>query len=163
MSELIFFYVANILTLGGAITVVIAKNIVYAALGLFVSLIGVAGLFLMGLAQFLALAQILVYGGAIVIVILFALMLTKIEDFRELRDQTHRQIAILASVFILVLLAASILLTEIRTTQPSEISIEKIGEMLFYQWAIPFEVASIILLIALIGAIVMVRVGQTDD
>ena len=69
MSELIFFYVANILTLGGAITVVIAKNIVYAALGLFVSLIGVAGLFLMGLAQFLALAQILVYGGAIVIVI----------------------------------------------------------------------------------------------
>ena len=163
MSELIFFYVANILTLGGAITVVIAKNIVYAALGLFVSLIGVAGLFLMGLAQFLALAQILVYGGAIVIVILFALMLTEIEDFRELRDQTHRPIAILASVFIFVLLAASILLTEIRTTQPSEISIEKIGEMLFNQWAIPFEVASIILLIALIGAIVMVRVGQTDD
>ena len=163
MSELIFFYVANILTLGGAITVVIAKNIVYAALGLFVSLIGVAGLFLMGLAQFLALAQILVYGGAIVIGILFALMLTKIEDFRELRDQTHRPIAILASVFIFVLLAASILLTEIRTTQPSEISIEKIGEMLFNQWAIPFEVASIILLIALIGAIVMVRVGQTDD
>ena len=163
MSELIFFYVANILTLGGAITVVIAKNIIYAALGLFVSLIGVAGLFLMGLAQFLALAQILVYGGAIVIVILFALMLTKIEDFRELRAQTHRPIAILASVFIFVLLAASILLTEIRTTQPSEISIEKIGEMLFNQWAIPFEVASIILLIALIGAIVMVRVGQTDD
>ena len=163
MSELIFFYVANILTLGGAITVVIAKNIVYAALGLFVSLIGVAGLFLMGLAQFLALAQILVYGGAIVIVILFALMLTKIEDFRELREQTPRPIAILASVFIFVLLAASILLTEIRTTQPSEISIEKIGEMLFNQWAIPFEVASIILLIALIGAIVMVRVGQTDD
>ena len=163
MSELIFFYVANILTLGGALTVVIAKNIVYAALGLFVSLLGVAGLFLLGLAQFLALAQILVYGGAIVIVILFALMLTKIEDFRELRDQTHRPIAFLASTFIFTLLTASILLTEVRTAPASEISIEKIGEMLFNQWAIPFEVASIILLVALIGAIVMVRVGQIND
>ena len=101
--------------------------------------------------------------GEIVIVILFALMLTKIEDFREIRDQTHRPIAFLASACIFILLTASILLTEVRTTQASEISIEKIGEVLFNQWAIPFEVASIILLVALIGAIVMVRVGQTND
>ena len=90
-------------------------------------------------------------------------MLTKIEDFREIRDQTHRPIAFLVSTCIFILLTASILLTEVRTTQASEISIEKIGEVLFNQWAIPFEVASIILLVALIGAIVMVRVGQTND
>ena len=65
------------------------RNIVHAAFALLVAMVGVAGVFLLMFAEFLALVQILIYGGAIVIVILFALMLTRIQDFEHLTD--HRQ------------------------------------------------------------------------
>ena len=82
--SIIFFYAAATLTLGGGLGVVMARNIVYAALALLVSLMGVSGIFLLAFAEFLALVQILIYGGAVIIVILFALMLTRIEDFGQL-------------------------------------------------------------------------------
>ena len=68
---------------------VLTRNIVYAAFALLVALLGVAGIFLLAFAEFLALVQVLIYGGAIVSVVLFALMLTRIEDFQHLsRQQT---------------------------------------------------------------------------
>ena len=72
--SIIFFYAAATLTLGGGLGVVMARNIVYAALALLVSLMGVSGIFLLAFAEFLALVQILIYGGAVIIVILLALM-----------------------------------------------------------------------------------------
>ena len=98
--SLVLFYVVAALTLGGALGVVMTRNIVYAAFALLASLIGVAGIFLLAFAEFLALVQVLIYGGAIVIVILFALMLTRIEDFEHLTD--HRQWPVAAIVAIAV-------------------------------------------------------------
>ena len=83
-GSLILFYIAATLVILGGIGVVITKNIVYAAFSLLVSMIGIAGVFLLAFAEFLALVQILIYGGAVVIVILFALMLTRIEDFLDM-------------------------------------------------------------------------------
>ena len=80
----VLFYLAAALTIGGGLVVVMTRNIVYAALALLVSLMGVAGVFLLAFAEFLALVQVLIYGGAIIIVFLFALMLTRIEDFARL-------------------------------------------------------------------------------
>ena len=74
---LAFFYIAGAVTLFGAIGVVVTRNVVYAALFLLVSLAGVAGTFVLLYAEFLALVQVLIYGGAIIIVILFGLMLTR--------------------------------------------------------------------------------------
>ena len=162
--SLVFFYIAGALTLGGALGVVLTRNIVYAAFALLVALTGVAGLFLLAFAEFLALVQILIYGGAIVIVILFALMLTRLQDFEHLSDNRQWPIAAIVATAVFGLLAAAILTTNVRTLvgadgQPPRqgVAFETLGDTLFVQWAVPFEVASLVLLVALIGAVILVR------
>ena len=162
-GSLIFFYTAATLVILGGIGVVITKNIVYAAFSLLVSMIGIAGVFLLAFAEFLALVQILIYGGAVVIVILFALMLTRIEDFRDVSDSRNRPLALLVSLILFAVLVASLIQTPTSTGDRSHISMVELGESLFTDWAIPFEVASLVLLVALIGAIVIVRRDTTDE
>ena len=162
-ASLVLFYVAGALTLGGALAVVLTRNIVYAAFALLASLMGVAGVFLIAFAEFLALVQVLIYGGAIVIVILFSLMLTRIEDFRVLSDNRQWPFAALAALGVFALLAAAIVGTSVRTVERRSVDFETLGETLFVQWAVPFEVASLVLLVALIGAIVLVRTSGGRD
>ena len=158
-TSLVLFYLAGAITLGGALGVVMTRNIVYAAFSLLVSLLGVAGLFLLAFAGFLALVQVLVYGGAIVVVILFTLMLTRQEDFEHLADDAQTPAAVAAAFAIFGLLAASVLMTTVRTTDRQGADFADLGRTLFGDWAVPLEVASLVLLVALIGAVVMVRVG----
>ena len=162
-ASLVLFYVAGALTLGGALAVVLTRNIVYAAFALLASLMGVAGVFLIAFAEFLALVQVLIYGGAIVIVILFSLMLTRIEDFRVLSDNRQWPFAALAALGVFAILAAAIVGTSVRTVERRSVDFETLGETLFVQWAVPFEVASLVLLVALIGAIVLVRTSGGRD
>ena len=145
-GSLILFYTAATLVILGGIGVVITKNIVYAAFSLLVSMIGIAGVFLLAFAEFLALVQILIYGGAVVIVILFALMLTRIEDFRDLSDSRNRPLALLVSLILFAVLVVSLIQTPTSTGDRSHISMVELGESLFTDWAIPFEVASLVLL-----------------
>ena len=161
--SLVLFYVAAALTLGGGLGVVMTRNIVYAAFALLASLMGVAGIFLLMFAEFLALVQVLIYGGAIVIVILFALMLTRIQDFQHLSDNRQWPIAALVALAIFGLLTASIVGTSVRTTERQGVAFETLGDTLFAQWAVPFEVASLVLLVTLIGAIVLVRSSGGRD
>ncbi len=163
MASLVFFYIAAALVLGGAVGVVITRNIVHAAFGLLFSLFGIAALFLLTFAQFLALVQVLIYGGAVVIVIIFALMLTRLEDFRKLSDHKGWPVGAVAALAVFGLLIAAILRTSVNTAPREGVSFTVMGESLFRDWAVPFEVASLILLIALIGAVVMVRRSDSDD
>ena len=160
---LVLFYVAGALTLAGALVVVMSRNIVYAAFGLLASMVGVAGLFLIAFAEFLALAQLLIYGGAVVIVILFALMLTRIEDFESLSDHPQWPIAALVAIAVFGVIAAAIAATAAPDTERAGISFAALGSSLFTDWAVAFEVASLVLLVALIGAIVMVRSARGRD
>ena len=162
-GSLVLFYVAGALTLGGALGVVMTRNIVYAALALLMALMGVAGVFLLAFAEFLALVQVLIYGGAIVVVILFALMLTRIEDFQDLSDNRQWPIAAVVAMTVFGLLVAVIATTGVRTTERQGVDLEVLGDSLFAQWAVPFEVASLVLLVALIGSIVLVRVSGGRD
>ena len=162
-ASLVLFYVAGAITLGGALVVVMSRNIVYAAFGLLASMVGVAGLFLIALAEFLALAQLLIYGGAVVIVILFALMLTRIEDFENLSDHPQWHIAAIVAIAVFGVIAATIVGTATPDTEPVSLSFTALGSSLFTEWAIAFEVASLILLVALIGAVVMVRSSGGRD
>ena len=155
--SLVLFYVAGALTLGGALVVVLSRNIVYAAFGLLASMVGVAGIFLLAFAEFLALAQLLIYGGAVVIVILFALMLTRIEDFESLSDHPQWHIAAIVAIAVFGVIAAAIAATATPETERVSLSFTALGTALFTDWAVAFEVASLVLLVALIGAIVMVR------
>ena len=101
--------------------------------------------------------QVLIYGGAIVIVILFALMLTRIEDFEHLTDHRQWPVAAIVAIAVFGVIAATIVTTTVRTTERQGISFEALGDSLFTQWAVPFEVASLVLLVALIGSVVLVR------
>jgi NADH-quinone oxidoreductase subunit J len=164
-ASLVMFYIAGVVTLGGALGVVMTRNIVYAALGLLASLIGVAGLFLLAFAEFLALVQVLIYGGAIVVVLLFTLMLTRIEDFENLSDNVQWPLAAVVGATVFGILAASVMLTSVRTVPREQGVVEfvSLGRTLFVDWAVPFEVASLVLLVALIGAVVMVRAGGEGE
>jgi NADH:ubiquinone oxidoreductase subunit 6 (subunit J) len=162
-GSLILFYVASAFVLSGGIGVVVSKNIVYCAFSLLVSMIGIAGVFLLAFAEFLALVQILIYGGAVVIVILFALMLTRIDDFRDISDNRNRPLALVVSLGLLAMLVASLVRTPMPQGDRSAVSMVELGESLFTDWAIPFEVASLVLLVALVGAIVIVRRDASDE
>ncbi|MCH8309481.1 MAG: NADH-quinone oxidoreductase subunit J [Chloroflexi bacterium] len=161
--SLVLFYIGAALILGGALGVVMTRNIVYAAFALLASLLGVAGIFLLVFAEFLALVQILIYGGAVVIVLLFALMLTRLDDFQNLTDHKQWPIAAIISLGLFGLLAAAIVTTSVRTTERQSVDFETLGKALFTQWAIPFELVSLVLLVALIGSIVLVRTDGDRD
>ena len=164
MATVVFFYLAAALVLGGSVGVVTTRNIVHAAFGLLVALMGIAALFLLAFAQFLALVQVLIYGGAVVIVIIFALMLTRLDDFRRLSDHRSWPIGAVAALTVFGLMIAAVLRTSVRTGPREGVEFASLGESLFRDWAVPFEVASLVLLIALIGAVVMVRrSGQEGD
>ncbi|MBI4311257.1 MAG: NADH-quinone oxidoreductase subunit J [Chloroflexi bacterium] len=163
MTELVLFYIAGAFALGGAVGVVGTRNIVHAALFLLVALLGVAGIYLLVFADFLALVQVLIYGGAIVIVVLFALMLTRLQDFSGAMENKQWPFAALAALGLFVVFSIAIAqgrgggLTDRRGPD-----VREIGQTLFTQWAIPFEVASVLLLVALIGAIVIARSGGRE-
>ena len=161
--SLVLFYVAGALTIAGALGVVLTRNIVYAAFALLASLVGVAGLFLLAFAEFLALVQLLIYGGTVVIVILFALLITRLEDFQHLSDHRQWPVAALVAISVFGLIAATVVATTVRTVERQNVPFEALGDSLFTQWAIPFEVASLVLLVALIGAVVLVRTGGDGD
>ena len=161
--SLALFYLAATLVMAGALGVVLTRNIVYAAFALLASLIGVAGVFLLMFAEFLALVQILIYGGAVVIVVLFSLMLTRIQDFERLTDHRQWPLAAVTAIAVFALLTAGILTTNVRTVERQAVGLDTMGESLFTTWAIPFEVASLVLLVALIGSIVLVRASGGRD
>ena len=98
------------------------------------------------------------------IVILFALMLTRIQDFERLTDNRQWPIAAVAALGVFGLLTAAVLATSSRTRTGEDgepvrqgVGFEAFGDTLFAQWAVPFEVASLVLLVALIGAVILVR------
>ena len=162
LSEILFYLVAALILFGAA-GVVLSRNVVYAAVGLLLTMLGTAGLFILVFAEFLALVQVLIYGGAVVVLILFAIMLTRIDDFRNLTDNGQQLVAGVLSIIVVVTLIAAILTTSIEQTLLSGIGIQELGIVLFSDWAIPFEIASLVLLIALIGSVVLVKRGERGD
>ena len=162
LSEILFYLVAALILFGAA-GVVLSRNIVYAAVGLLLTMLGTAGLFILVFAEFLALVQVLIYGGAVVVIILFAVMLTRIDDFRNLTDNGQQLVGAVLSIIVVITLIAAILTTSIEQTLLSGIGIQELGIVLFSDWAIPFEIASLVLLIALIGSVVLVKRGERGD
>ncbi len=161
--SLVLFYIAGALTLAGAVGVVGTRNIVHAAIFLLVSLMGVAGIYVLVFAEFLALVQVLIYGGAIIIVILFALMLTRLREFHGSMENPQWPLAAVAAVILFGVIAAALVSRGIPADMvPGGPDIRELGQALFTQWAVPFEIASVLLLVALIGAIVIARAGGTE-
>ena len=157
------FIVVAVFTIAGALGVVVTRNVVHAALALLVSLVAVAGVYLVLFAEFLALVQVLIYGGAIIIVLLFAIMLTRSADYPRVTDNKQWPLAALASLAFLGVLAPSFLINRVEGTESQNASFTGIGESLFTTWAVPFEIASLVLLVALIGAIIIARSDDGEE
>ena len=161
MAWFVFILLA-VLTIGGALGVVVVRNVVHAALALLVSLIAVAGVYLILFAEFLALVQVLIYGGAIIIVLMFAIMLTRSSDYPRITDNKQWPLAAVAALALLGVLVPSFLINSVKGTDAQNASFTGIGESLFTTWAVPFEIASLVLLVALIGAIIIARSDEEE-
>ena len=153
------FYVVAAVTVAGALGVVCARNIVHSALFLILALIAVAGVFILLAAEFLAVVQVLIYGGAVTILILFAMMVTRVRDMPQALDGPQKPFAALTAGAFMIISIVSIVSTDWpgETEEIHVIPINDIGNALFTTWAVPFEIASLLLTVALLGAIILAR------
>jgi len=168
MTERILFLVFAALAVLGGVATITRRNVVHALLLLVFTFLNVAAIFFLSQAYFLAAVQILVYAGAIMVLFLFVIMLLNLRTFQQ-EEQTHRkQRWVALGLSVLVLVEFVVVLAGITFTSaqggfsPEAIkkaggSTQVFGEALFNQMLLPFEVASVILLVAMVGAIVLVR------
>ena len=161
-TELICFLILSSIIVSGSLAVVLLENIVYSAFLLGGVFMAVAGLYLLLNASFVAAAQILVYVGAVNVLILFAIMLVnkkeKLKPIEGLRSRKLISGTVCGGLLILLLRVS--ITTEWNLPGPKSIgeeATERIGEHLFTDYLLPFELASILLLMAMIGAIVLAR------
>lgn len=161
------FIAVSLLAVAGALGAVLSRNVVYSALALLVCLLSIAGIFVLISSPFLAIVQVLIYGGAIIVVVLFALMLTHQGDVVESLDNAQKPLALLVGVASVAMLTIIVLknkwpaVVEQNPEAPGS-QMQELGRVLFTQWAVPFEVASLLLLVALIGAIIIARPGEAE-
>ncbi len=159
LTQIVFIILAGLAILGG-VGMVALRNLVHMVLAMVLAFVAVAGIFILLEAGFLAVVQILIYVGALAILTLFAVMLT-----RDLRDRTapvnaaQWPLALVAAVAFFAALGA-LLLRAAWPTVSAAISADQVaalGRTLVGPYALPFEAASLLLLVALIGAIVIAR------
>jgi NADH-quinone oxidoreductase subunit J len=156
-----------VVAVGSAILAVASRHLIHAALWLVVTLGAVAGAFLLMGAELLAWVQVLVYVGAVVVLIVFALMLTRRPTGSTSAEVTKNQpVAAVVSTIVAVGLGTLLTLTfgpgsRIEVRRPG--TAESIGSAIFTEWVVAFEVLSVVLLVALIAAIVLSRRADAGD
>lgn len=161
--QIVSFGILAVTTIGAALGVVLFSNIVYSAFLLGGVFLSISGMYLLLNADFIAAAQILIYVGAVNVLILFAIMLVnKREDFKELPNAWVQKAATAAvCVGVFALLSTMVLSTpwsispEVASTEPGSVAI--IGQHFFTDFLLPFELASVFLLMAMVGAIILAR------
>ena len=172
MVELIVFVIAGAACLAGALGVILSENPVHAALSLVGTLFGIAVLFVAQEANFLAAVQVIVYAGAIVVLILFVIMLLGVDRFDDLRIEPlvgQRTAAAVVSLGILALTVGALASTGYEVTGfVGEIDagisdIERLGESIFTDYVYAFEITSILLVIAVVGAVVLARRSREPE
>ena len=161
-TELICFLLLSLVVVLGSLGVVLLSNIVYSAFLLGGVFMAVAGLYLLLNASFVAAAQVLVYVGAVNVLILFAIMLVnRTESLEPIQGiQLRRLLSGGVCLGLLFLLVRVVIVTPWALPGPPAIGEEataRIGEHLFTDYLLPFELASVLLLMSMIGAIVLAR------
>ena len=149
------FVLLAIATVGGALMVVLARNVVHAAFWLLEVMVAVGGLFMLLSAGFLALVQIMVYAGAVSVLVLFTVMLTlrRREDAERSLDLSWSAGLIALGVFVAVGAAIASFVPPAVVAPAVTPGVAEFGRALFTERALPFEIASVVLLIALVGAV----------
>lgn len=168
----VIFWIIAIVLVGSALCVVALRNIVHSALSLVLLFAAAAGIYMLLNAEFIAIVQILIYAGAVTILVLFALMLTRTGD--QVKDSNPATKQWWIGALISALVGVGIVFSTISSPRliattgngagqlPDNISnVVRIGQLLYspttYSYVLPFEIASLVLLVAIVGAIVIGR------
>lgn len=158
MQQVVFGIVAALIVFA-AVRLVTTRNLVHGALYLLAVLAGAAILFLLFLAEFVAWVQVLVYIGAVVVLLLFGLMLTRAPIGNMALDSQTRPLAAVVSLAIFAITSTVVWRTfkgqKIHFSKPD--SVATLGQAIFSRYVLPFEIVSVVLLAALVGAVVLAR------
>jgi len=158
-QNIVFLAIALVMVVAGGF-VVLSRNVVHAALMLVVALAGSAALFLLLGAEFVAWTVVLVYIGAVVVLFLFGIMITRAPTGRDTARLDHARrwpAAIVAGAVFVTIATATTLAFETTEVATDVTRTSEIGSVLFTRYVIPFEAVSFVLLAALIGGIVLAR------
>ena len=158
MGVQLAFYAIALVLIGSSVLAVSVRNIFHAVIYLIVALFSVAGFFILLHAEFLAAVQILVYVGAVAVLLVFAVMLTtRMTDVRIRAQNEQVGIGIVVSATLFVALSVAVWGTQWR---PSDLpmaadNVRSLGRLIMTEFVLPFEIVSVLLLAAMIGAIVI--------
>jgi len=156
----IIFYIFAVITIVSAGVVVFSKNIVYSAFSLLFTFSGVAGIYVLLGADFIAITQLLIYVGGILILVIFGVMLTTNATDVEVNTQSLKAlpativVAVIAALLVSVMISTKWKQSEAPTP---ETTVSEIGVLLLSKYLLPFEIASVVLLVAIMGAVFLAR------
>jgi NADH-quinone oxidoreductase subunit J len=159
MNEILFFLFAAI-AVGAAINVLVQKHVLYSAFSLIVMLTAMSALFVLLQADFLAVINVIVYAGAIMVLFVFVIMLLNLPQDEDGVDRLRwlKFVGIPMGLFLLFLIVATLWNVEGTPSTPQIVgSPEAIGRSLFTDYLLPFELTSLLILIALMGAVVFAK------
>ena len=158
MGQQIAFYGLAVLLVGASIMAVSVRNIFHAAIYLILSLFSVAGFFILLQAEFLAAVQVLIYVGAVAVLMIFAVMLTtRLTDVRVRSQNEQVGVGIVIAAGLFFTLAVAIWTTEwpLSELPMATDNVRALGRLIMTRFVLPFEIVSVLLLAAMIGAIVI--------
>jgi len=160
----IFFYALSFTAIAFAIAVITRRNAVHAALSLIGTLVSLGGLYLMLYAPFIAAVQIVVYAGGIMVLYLFVIMLVNLDqNIREIQFNKQWLVGIMAALslggllFYVIRQGKAIFPLNQTAVLPEGVNTQMVGVMLYGPYMLPFEIASLLLLVAIVGAVVMAK------
>jgi NADH-quinone oxidoreductase subunit J len=153
------FFILGVLTLAGGIATMTLRNLVHCALALSVTLAGLAALYLQLDAQFVGFAQILVYVGAVAILIVFAILLTRgSEPGKESLYSSNGLLGAIVAIMVFAVIGGTILTSKtlaLEQVPPPQVSVRQLGDQLMTRYILPLEVLGLLLTAALIGAVII--------
>jgi len=159
-GQFIAFFILSLFTIGGAVFMISFGRVVHQVVALALSFLSIAGLFFLLEAEFVGIVQILVYSGSITILMLFGIMLTQHDAPSETRRSRFKifSFAIVAVFFVMMFIGIqSMNIPGEPAMYADQKNVLEIGKMMFTEHVIPFELSSVLLLVAMVGAIVLAK------
>ena len=164
----LIFYFLSAITLASAFLTIYSKNPIHSAIYLVICMVSIVAQYLMFNAQFLALVQLIVYAGAIMVLFLFTIMLMNLNK----EDEVHKPRITRLGAIVVFIITSIILVTifihsktimgDYDTSGEDFQSIRKLGQVLLNEYMVPFEFASILLLVAMIGVVLLSKKEKTE-
>lgn len=157
----ILFYILSTITIGSAALTILSKNPIHSAIWLVVSFFSIAGHYILLNAQFLGMVHIMVYSGAIMILMLFTIMLMNLNISTEIQKPIVVKITatvafcLVGLVFIAAIMKANPIVETYKASGEDFQSIKVLGQVLLNEYVVPFEMAAVLLLLSMIGAVLI--------